>query len=178
MNNSHRFPPRFVATAIVLLATGGLIAMAGVRDGARADDLRVELSKATGAIAMSNSHAGRAVVRARNLAPGQSSSGRVRLAVNARAVVSLSATRIRSRPSLGGHGLARALTIRVVRVGETSARNHFYQGRLAGLNDVKLGRWEAGEGHHYEIVVRLPSTVDDSLQGGRARFRLVWHAVA
>lgn len=176
MNRAHAL----VVTLVVLAAAGGAIAMTTTHDRRAAADPRVELSGATAPLTISDSRSGRAVVRGTNMGPGEGRQGRVAVAVSAPAAVSLSAERIRSRPGLGGDPLASALQVRVT--GARVAGRHrrdFFAGPLAALSNVGLGRWAADDRYHFRIVVSLPASplAQDSLQGGTARFSLVWRAI-
>ena len=168
-----------VGVVVVLLCAAGAIAAVRPGDRAEADEVKVELSKATRTLEISNSRPGRAVIRGRNMAPGQRRRGRVTLGVSAPARVTLRTARIGRVPGPGGWLLADALTIRVTTIGGGTRRwRRFYDGPLTALHGLRFPRWLPGERHRFRIAVRLPPHpyAQDSVQGASADFDLVWSA--
>jgi hypothetical protein len=172
---------RLVLAAAVLIAAAVAIAAVGVGAPSGAGAPPIELTGATRALSIHTSRPNRAVVKGRNLAPGQSRRGKVTVRINSPARVSLTADRFGQDPGPRGGKLLRALRIRVKRSSvHPGARRTVYQGRLANFGTRKLGRWQPHRRYTYKVrVVFAPSdAAQDSLQGARTRFRFVWRATA
>jgi hypothetical protein len=140
-----------------------------------------------------DSKRGRLVLASDQLAPGAAVRGEVRLhtAGSERARLSVRAVGMRDSPGPNGGRLSRALWLRVKRSrspgdptdGEPET---IYAGPLASFGTLRLGSWRPGERREFEFRVRFPdggrptspSGGDNSYQGSRTRFRLVWRATA
>lgn len=171
----------FTVTALVLLAAGGALAATGPAGNGSADGVKVELSQATQALKLSDSRAGHALVRGKNLAPGARVRGKVTLRVSAPGQISLSARTVRRLVGPRGGVLAKALVIRVTGIGGGTGRwDLFYEGPVRRLKNLVFPRWLPGERHRFRVVVRFPASPlsQDELQGARAKFRLIWRALA
>ena len=165
--------------ALVAFALAG-IALASAGDlapesaGARTD---IELLAGRGPIKIVNSRGGRAIVSARNMAPGTSRAGTVRVSVRGRpARVSLGVRRLRSPPGPYGGRLANALVVTLRKVG--AHKPVLFRGDPRQLRRVKLGRWRRGKARRYRLRVRFPGSEpsQNRLQGARASFAVVWQA--
>lgn len=150
------------------------------------------LAKASGELVLTNSRAGKAIVGASGMLPGESVSGTVRIG-NAgfeRPRLELVARRIRGTPGPHGGDLADALRIRVERLGvkgSTGAggsNETIYRGPLKKMGRQSLGRLGPFKGHRYQVAVTLPNsgpppsatTGDNAYQGSLATLDLVWRA--
>jgi hypothetical protein len=172
---------RIVLAAGVLIAAAVAIAAVGIGAPSGAGAPPIELTGATRALSIHTSRPDRAVVKGRNLAPGQSRHGKVTVRVNLPARVSLKADRFGQDAGPRGGKLLRALRIRVMRSSaDSGTRATVFQGRLSKFGTRQLGRWEPQRRYTYKVRVRFdPSEpAQDSLQGARTRFRFVWRAIA
>jgi hypothetical protein len=116
---------------------------------------------------------------AHNMAPGQVRRGRVVVRAGRRALVTLSVDRIGLTPGPRGGVLADALTLRIKEIGGGTGRYRTrYDGPLTGLSPTALGRWRSSERHRFRVRVAFASEggSQDSLQGARTGFRLLWRA--
>lgn len=172
------------ARLLVLLAVlgGAATAIAAVGDPA-AERGRVagpvELRRASPMLKLVNSRRGQAVVSAANMAPGQVRRGRVEVRVGHRARVTLGVDRLGLEPGPAGGRLAEALALRITAIGGGSGRYRtVYDGPLQTLGPLALGRWRARDRYRIRVRVRFAAEpgAQDSLQGGRTAFRLVWRA--
>lgn len=128
------------------------------------------VTSAAGAIRLGNSLAGRAVIRAQNLLPGDTRRASVTISnPNRQPLRGSLALRLR-----GEDALARALRLQVLRPG----RGSFYAGSLAEMGRLPLGEMAPGEAREYEFLVELPPGGGDELQGRSTTADLVWTAQA
>jgi hypothetical protein len=184
-------PPRTEPVAVrgrvsiwltVLLILGALAALLGAAEGRlgaeRGVSPRLALSgtpDADHALTIHSSGAGRAVVSARDMAPGDRAKGRVTVRVSGgRAHVSLRAGRVEREPGPLGGTLSKVLHIRVLALHGDGART-LYSGHPRGLR-ANLGGWRPGTKRAYRIVAHLPRRVGNQMQGAATSFRLVWRA--
>lgn len=127
------------------------------------------LVSSAGDISIGNSRQGKAVFSARNLLPGQSRSGSVKISNPNRQPMNLS---LDSRLS-SGVPLAGSLDLRVSRQGDS-----LYAGRLAGLQRLPLGEMAPGESREYQFEVAMPGGSGNALQGQSGAVDLIWSARA
>lgn len=170
--------PRVLAAALMLAGAGVAIAAAG---DDRDDNGRPQVAvlRAERPLRIDNSGHGRAVVSAGNIAPGDTRRGDVTLRVSRPARMSLLVDRLDDVPGPFGGRLADALSLRIKTIGGGTGRwRNVYEGPLAGRGRHRLGRWHPGERHRFRVRVRLPAlaTTQDSVQGARTSFRLLWRA--
>jgi hypothetical protein len=160
-------PLATAALAIVALST----ALAGPGDG----DPEVRVQSYTGALAVTNSREGAAVLRAPALRPGDAVSGSVRIGVTGSpGALALRLEDVIDVPAAGGGRLWTALELTV---DDVTAGRRAYRGAAAGLGTLALGRFAAGEAHEYRVTARLPAA-GDGLAGSRTGFTLRWLAEA
>lgn len=172
---------RVALAAGVMIAAAVAIAAVGVGAPSGAGAPPIELTGATRALTIHTSRPNRAVVKGRNLSPGQSRHGKVTVRVNSPAHVRLTANRFGQDPGPRGGKLVDALRIRVMRSSiDSGERGTVYQGRLSNFGSRKLGRWEPHRRYTFKVRVRFAASeaAQDSLQGARTRFRFVWRATA
>lgn len=128
------------------------------------------ISAASGAIEIGNSHAGAAVIEARNLLPGESRRGSVTVSNPNLQPLTLSlAPRL-----VAGRELAESLELELRR----SGRGSLYAGPLAEMPRLPLSELAPGERHDYDLKLSLPPDAKDSLQGTAGSFDLIWSARA
>ncbi len=170
---------RLLAALVVLMAASVAIAAIGARKPSGADGPWIELTRASKALEIHNSRDGRAVVKGTNLAPGDRRRGRITVGVTSRSRVTLAADRIEMNPGPNGGVLADGLAVRIRVIGGGSrSYETLYDGPLTGLGERRLGRWRPSERYRFRVRVSFPSSAgsQDSLQGARTGFRLVWRA--
>lgn len=167
-----------------LRAIGGLIAfaIAGIAIASAADsdpaepagpDPDVELLAGQGPIEIDNSRAGRAIVSAHDMAPGESVFGTVRVSVRGGpARVRLALRSLRSPPGPYGGRLADSLLVRIRKIGGVQ-RRLLFSGHPTELPPLKLGRWRGTTPHVYRMRVRFPggAVPQNRLQGPRPASR-------
>lgn len=171
----------------VLLAVLAVAALALASAGERTEpSAALALTGEHGAIEITDSKHGQAILSAENLSPGGVAKGKIRVrnSGDVAANVSLSA------PVEGGAGpaggeLEDVLLLRVRRPqgGDRPATN-VYRGGLVNLQDLDLGTWEPGDSRRYRFKVSFPdrgsgfrSTLDDNLfQASWTRVTFVWTA--
>lgn len=123
-----------------------------------------------GAIEIGNSRSGLAVFAARNLVPGQTREGSVRISNPNLQPLEISLT-----PRLtAGRDLAQALHLGLSRPGLGS----LYAGPLAELPSLPLGRLAPGASAEFRFRATLPRGSGDELQGKSGSVDLIWSARA
>ena len=167
----------FAVGAVALAAEGERGGAADAEAGASAPD--VQLLAARGPIGIRNSRAGRAIVKARNMRPGSSRFGTVRVGVSGgSARVRLALHRLSS--PVGPHGgvLADSLVVKIRRL--TGHRRLLFMGHPGEMRTLRLGHWRQGRSHRFRLRVRFPGAglKQNQFEGSRASFALVWSGVA
>lgn len=146
----------------------------------------VLLRDARGAMWIENSRAGRAIVRGRNLRPGQPVRGSVVIA-NEGSVAATVALWTRQLRSDGpqSRSFADVLSLRVRARTPRNPRHGprtLYEGSLAEMPKLGLGEWRAGRTREYTFKVKLadggvptsPGAGDNAYQGAKAQLTFVW----
>jgi hypothetical protein len=130
------------------------------------------------AVQIKSSHRGHAVLKGEDMAPGDTRKGKVKVSVERRAKVSLRVDKVKKQPGPRGGVLAKAMQLRIKRIGRGPGKRTVYKGRVKRVGKRKLGTWDGGESHRYRVKVTLPASADsqDSLQGARTGFRMLWRA--
>ena len=122
-----------------------------------------------------NSLAGRAVLSAEGMVPGQSRSGQLTLTNTGDVSARLTLTQqIAEQPTASGHALSEALQLTV----RNSEGATVYTGSLAGLSSQVLETFSAGEQRTYRFEVLLPADTGNELQGAQASSTLTWTQTA
>lgn len=183
--------PKLAGLLVLLI----VVSVAGMRlvDGpSAAVGPQVLLRDAKGALAIDQSRAGRALVRGRNLRPGQAVRGHavVENAGDAPARITLSSRHLAGVAGPNGGSLAEVLMLRVrKRTLHNSRRGPrtLYEGALGEMPPLDLGTWGPGGVHEYTFRVELPDTGrpstatsgDNAYQGSSAEVGFVWtgHAI-
>lgn len=144
---------------------------------------KLQLTSASGAVSISNSQEGQAILQAQPMLPGQTSTGTVRLANTGDGPESLvldAGTPV-DRPGPGGGHLSVRLRLRVDDVTSGSAQT-VYDGALTGLHLADLGTWQKDESRTYRFVVSFPdggaNGADNAYQGSSASIAFTWTAGA
>ena len=175
------------AAGWVMLAAG----LAGLAFAARqavqpapapAAGARAVAARSSGSMRISNSRQGRALLRATNLAPGDTVSGTVRIANSGPVpgTFRLAATDLTDIPGELGGRLSSVLELRVEDL--SAGRATLYSGALGRLRNRPVGRLRPGEAHTYRLSATLPDADDpagiNSYAGSTVRLNLQWKAGA
>jgi hypothetical protein len=173
---------RPAATLIISLVMAlGAIGLAVAAPGGHRQPASADLQNASGALAISNSHAGRAILQVDRLRPGDAAQGAVTIGndgdVPGDFTVDLSG--VQDVPGAYGGRLSQRLQLAVVDV--THAQMVF-SGTPAEFAAVDLGRFAAGESRDYLVAATLPdgglNGSDNAFQGSRLSLGLEWRATA
>jgi hypothetical protein len=173
---------RPAATLIISLVMAlGAIGLAVAAPGGNRQAASADLQNASGALAISNSHADEAVLQVDHLRPGDGAQGAVTIGnagdVPGDFAVDLSA--VQDVAGAGGGLLSQRLQLALIDV--THAQT-VYAGTPAEFEPVDLGRFAAGESRDYLVAATLPdggvSGIDNAYQGARLSLGLVWSATA
>jgi hypothetical protein len=172
------------ALAMALAALG--LAVAAERRGGAPLEPRAAVADASGALLISNSRAGQAVLSTPPMAPGQTVAGAVRIGNAGRLAgrFSVGVTGVHDTPGPYGGLLSDRLQLALVDV--TGAPVTVYAGTAAGFSGVDLGTFGAGAQRDYSLSATLPdggiplgaATGDNAYQGAALRLDLEWNAVA
>jgi hypothetical protein len=156
-----------------LIAALSVISLAVAAPGHGPDGPQVRLASASGALALTNSHDGEAILDAPNLAPGGSVSGTAQIGNSGgtAGTLRLSATVESETPGAGGGRLSDALVVTVADGGTV-----VYRGTPAGLSDLALGTLAGGGSRTYDFTVELPESVTNAVQGARLSLGFQWTA--
>ena len=152
---------------LLLIGPAGLY-IAGA--GAVPVDATTGISDAHGALSMTASHRG-AILRARNLAPGESVSGEASVlgATRSEGPLRLEARNLSVR---GGGDLAKVLRLRVE--DKNGDGRVVFDGTLRGLRNVSLGQTGNGRQHTYRFTATLPTRAGDEYSGASVSADFVW----
>src|SRR5919197_5608648 len=173
---------RPAATLIISLVMAlGAIGLAVAAPGGDRQRAIAELQNASGALAISNSHAGEAVLQVDHLRPGDAAQGSVTIGndgdVPGEFAVDLAG--VQDVPGPGGGLLSQRLQLALIDV--THARM-VYSGTPAEFAAVDLGRFAPGESRDYLVAATLPDGgfdgSDNAYQGARLSLALEWRATA
>jgi hypothetical protein len=185
---------RFSVGAVAVVAAIGIAYAASVPSipGApRAAVTPVLTAHAHGSLRIRNSLGGKPIVTADTIVPGQSRGGRVRIRNRGTQPVRLALARRRMAEAPGPNGGAPSGVVRVklkryVRSGNRrhSGKVMAYQGRLAKMPRVDLGRLSAHRRHRYRLSLGMPdggippspTTGDNAYQGSTLSVDFVWLA--
>jgi hypothetical protein len=173
---------RPAATLVISLVMAlGAIGLAVAAPGGSRQAASADLQSATGALAISNSHAGAAVLHVDHLRPGDVAQGTVTIG-NAGDVLgdfAVDLSGVQDVAGAGGGLLSQRLQLTLI--DETHAQTVF-AGVPAQFARVALGRFAPGEARRYLVAATLPdgglTGIDNAYQGARLSLGLVWSATA
>jgi spore coat-associated protein N len=172
-----------LAAGLALLGgTTALAASIGFTD-ARTDS-RAVIVVANGAIHLSNSRAGKAVLVGLNMKPGGSVQGTVKIGARGtkRMQMSLRKSGVRENAGLAGGKLSQRMLLKVewLRTG-TRKPKVVYLGVVGAMRVVKLGTFKAGERRTYRLTAYFPdggpaagTTGDNAYMGANLSVELDW----
>ena len=144
---------------------------------------KMELTSASGAVSITNSREGQAILTAAPMLPGTSSTGLVSLANTGDGdeTLSLDSGTPVDTPGPGGGHLSQRLQLRVEDV-STGNPVAVYEGTLSGLHGTDLGTLKKDEQRTYRFVVTFPdggaNGADNAYQGSSATIGFDWTAGA
>ena len=175
------FGRRCAAAAVPLAALGTAVAIAAGGGGSTAPTLSAAASG--GSISIQDSRAGKAILTAGPLKPGDSAGGFVTITNSGTpAAVRLSKAHLMDRVGAYGGALSSRLQLTI----EDAARpgSPLYSGPLGSLPNVALGTFAKGEAHTYAFTATLPNggapsgptTGDNLFQGSQTTVEFDWTA--
>ncbi len=133
-----------------------------------------KLMGASGAVSLSNSREGAAILSGAGLRPGARSSGSVTIGNPGSAETKL-ALEVASEGETAGNGRARMWD--TLRISISDGSTVVYEGRVADLGRLALGSLAARGQRTYSVTATLPSGPNDNaLQGARLSLRFTWLA--
>jgi hypothetical protein len=159
---------RLLGVLLVVIAAGGLaVAFAHGPRGRHHPHI-----SAKGALRISNSLNGRAILTAPNLAPGESASGQVtvRNVGGQRGRLRLVQRIVSERPGAGGGLLSRQLQLTIDRMNGVRV----YAGPIGEMRKRNLGRVGRKRRRTYAFHVQLPEATDDPYQGASLTVDYRW----
>src|SRR3954470_12014459 len=161
----------------VIAVTAGCIVAAGAIGCGQGDEQApaVRASSASGAVQLSNSGDGQAILDARRMVPGDSARGTVTISNTGDAA---GATRLEpidlvDTPGPAGARLSQQLELEVT---DTDG-NPLYRGPLADMPAIDAGTFAPGERRTYRFVATLPRSSGNAYQGAAASVNLRWTAI-
>lgn len=141
---------------------------------------RMELTSSTGAVTITNSREGQAILNAAPMVPGASIAGTVDLSNdgNVDEQIKLDAGAPVDSPGPAGGRLSERLLLRVESIASDGARKTEYDGALSGLDQADLGVLDHGDSRTYRFVVTFPdggaNGADNAYQGSSASVGFEW----
>ncbi len=133
-----------------------------------------KLMGASGAVSLSNSREGAAILSGSGLRPGAQTSGSVTIG-NPGASETRLALDVTSEGETAGAGGARIWD--TLRISISDGSRVVYEGRVADLGRLTLGALAVGGQRTYAVTATLPSGPNDNaLQGARLSLRFTWLA--
>lgn len=171
-------PTPRAGAALRLLFLAAVVAVATAIGGpSEARTVHALRDSATGAVSLSDSRGGGAILSASQLHPGHSVSGSLTLTNSGDlpAAVSLSQADLVDSPGMNGARLSSSL---VVEVDDVTSGRRVYFGPLAVMPAIPLGTFPAGGAREFRFTATLPGTAPGDLMGTSARVRYDWTATA
>jgi hypothetical protein len=171
---------------LVAAVTAFVVTLAIVATGALARERPAKMERmaaASGALALSNSAANKAIITAHALMPGQGTTGTITIGNTGEAsgLLSLARTAITDVPGAYGGKLSDVLTLQIDDVSGGQAREVFY-GEVGGLERIALETLPGGVKRTYRFTVFFPDTgpngADNAVMGSSVRFDYEWRAEA
>jgi hypothetical protein len=163
-------------TAVLAL---GAAAIAVAAPGSPPAPPQIQLAATSGALALSNSRAGTAILAAPAMRPGSTTTGTATIGNGSGSPARLT---LRARiddetPGTGGGRLSSQLALVVADVTRPAAPAVVYTGSPARLTGAALGSLGARQRRTYRFTVTLPATAGNEIQGARLSLSFVWTAV-
>jgi hypothetical protein len=171
----------FVITAVIAVPSFALV----VQNTMQHDQpTKMELTSATGAVSITNSLEGHAILTAPAMLPGTTTTGSVSLANTGDGdeTLTLDSSAPADTPGPGGGRLSQRLRLRVEDVSQGGNAVVVYDGTLDGLHLADLGTLQKDERRTYRFVVTFPdggaNGADNAYQGSSATIGFDWTAGA
>jgi hypothetical protein len=166
-----------VVTAIVAVPSAAFVMQ---RTLSNPTEHRMELTASEGALAITNSREGQAILTAVPMVPGTSTTGSVNLVNSGEAneTLTLDAGAPVDTPGPGGGLLSERLRLRVDAITQGGATTTVYSGALTALDLADLGTLDKDEARTYRFVVTFPdggaNGADNAYQGSSASIGFEW----
>ena len=176
MRVSLRIRRASAAVRLVLLASV-LVLAAVLGRPSEARTVHALRDSATGAVSLTDSRGGGAILSAQSLLPGQSVSGSVTLtnSGDSPASVSLTQSDLVDSPGPGGARLSNAL---LISVDDVTGGRRVYVGPLAVMPAIPLGTFPPGGAREFRFSASLPNALPPGLMGASASVRYDWTATS
>jgi len=161
---------------IGVLAVVGALAFVVTRVDAGSGEARPSMVDASGAASLTNSVAGDAVVRARDLKPGARATGTVTVSNggDATGAFRVAQTDVLDAPGAGDGRLSTAARLRI---DDARDGQPIYEGLLGAMQEHPLGYLRAGEKRTYRFTLTLPDAAPaGAFAGARVETRFDWTA--
>jgi hypothetical protein len=172
----RRFLP--IAVVIVLVALAAVaLAQVGSAPAARATAV-----SSSGSFEVTNSDQGLPIFSATNVAPGDSTSGTVKIEDTGTEAAALTLARgdLVDSPGLGGALLSERLDLTVVDISVPGTPRSVYSGPLASMPDQDIGTLQQGEARTFEFTATLPDSgsqgFQNAVQGASTTVAYEWLA--
>ena len=136
---------------------------------------------AHGSLSQGNSTGHSAILGARGLLPGQSTSGSVVITnTGAAAVFYLTTTNLIERAGGGGGRFSEKLVLTMTDITDHARPQTLYRGIIGDSTPVLLGVFQPGDAHTYRLTMSFPEggSADNAFQGGQLSVQFDWTAVA
>lgn len=157
-------------------AVVGLLAVAVTKVDAGPGDAAPRTLSATGAASLTDSIAGDAVLRAGDMAPGESTTGTVTVdnGGDATGFFKLAQIDVLDTPGASGRRLSASVRLRVE---DVENRRAVYVGPLGAMQVHPLGYLRAGQERTYRFTVTLPASASaEAFAGARVETKFDWTA--
>lgn len=170
-----------ILLALLALAGAAAIALGAVgEDRSRGEPL---VTAAAGSFSLANSRDGMPVFTATGIAPGESAAGTVEIANEGEEAIDLTLSQrdLVDAPGSGGGVLSQRLGLRIE---ETTSTVPVYQGPLATMPPLALGRLAPGASRTFGFVATLPeggapgAAAENAVQGASTSVTYTWMADA
>jgi hypothetical protein len=171
----------FVITAVIAVPSFALVMQNTLQHD---KPTKMELTSSSGAVSITNSLEGHAILTAPAMLPGTTTTGSVSLANTGDSdeTLTLDSSAPVDTPGAGGGHLSQRLRLRVEDVSQGGNAIVVYNGTLDGLHLADLGTLKKDERRTYRFVVTFPdggaNGADNAYQGSSATIGFDWTAGA
>jgi hypothetical protein len=172
---------RTAATLIMSLAMAlGAIGLAVAAPGGGQRLASAQIQDASGAVSITNTHAGQALFDAQLARPGEGISGTVTIGNDGDVAgdFTVRPTALHDTPGPNGGLLSERLELVLFDVTDVNDAKTLFAGTPADLAQVDLGTFEPGEERDYLVAATLPGAADNAYQGSTMRLGFNWRATA
>jgi cell division septation protein DedD len=170
---------RTAATLIMSLVMAlGAIGLAVAAPGGGQRLASAEIQDASGAVSITNSHAGQALFDAQAARPGDDITGTVTIGNDGDVAGDFAVRPSALLDTPGPNGGLLSGRIELVVSDVTNGNHVLFAGTPADFTQLDLGKFEPGEERDYQITAMLPGLVDNTYQGSSVSLGFDWGANA